>query len=62
MGEFKQLLTLDGKTFIERCVDNLLAARVGEIVVVTGHRDKRFDAQLKIAQYDSRIMRITAKG
>jgi molybdenum cofactor cytidylyltransferase len=40
MGEFKQLLTLDGKTFIERCVDNLLAARVGEIVVVTGHRDE----------------------
>lgn len=39
MGEFKQLLTLEGKTFIERCVDNLLAARVGEIVVVTGHRE-----------------------
>lgn len=40
MGEFKQLLTLDGKTFIERCVDNLLATRVGEIVVVTGHREQ----------------------
>ncbi|MGA9771014.1 MAG: nucleotidyltransferase family protein [Blastocatellia bacterium] len=40
MGEFKQLLTLDGKTFIERCVDNLLAARVGEVVVVTGYRDE----------------------
>lgn len=38
MGEFKQLLTLDGKTFIERCVDTLLATRVGEVVVVTGHR------------------------
>ena len=34
------MLTLDGKTFIERCVDNLLATRVGEIVVVTGHRDE----------------------
>jgi len=40
MGEFKQLLTLDGKTFIERCVDNLLAARLGEVVVVTGYRDE----------------------
>ena len=40
MGEFKQLLTLDGKTFIEHCVDNLLATRVGEVVVVTGHREE----------------------
>jgi len=38
MGEFKQLLTLGGKTFVECCVDNLLAARVGEVIVVTGHR------------------------
>jgi len=39
MGEFKQLLTLDGKTFVERCVDNLLASRAHEVVIVTGHRD-----------------------
>lgn len=40
MGEFKQLLMFDGKTFIERCVDNLLQSQVGEIVVVTGHRQQ----------------------
>jgi molybdenum cofactor cytidylyltransferase len=39
MGEFKQLLTLDGKTFVARCVDNLLASRADEVVIVTGHRD-----------------------
>jgi molybdenum cofactor cytidylyltransferase len=38
MGEFKQLLPLDGKSFVERCVDNLLASRADEVVVVTGHR------------------------
>jgi molybdenum cofactor cytidylyltransferase len=40
MGEFKQLLPLNGKTFVECCVDNLLAAGVEEILVVTGHREK----------------------
>lgn len=39
MGMFKQLLDYGGKTFVECCVDNLLASRVGEVVVVTGHRD-----------------------
>lgn len=39
MGEFKQLLPLGGKTFVECCVDNLLASRAGEVVVVTGHRE-----------------------
>ena len=38
MGSFKQLLTLAGKTFVECCVDNLLASRACEVVVVTGHR------------------------
>jgi molybdenum cofactor cytidylyltransferase len=38
MGEFKQLLHFDGKTFVECCVDNLLASRASEVVVVTGHR------------------------
>ena len=38
MGEFKQLLPFGGKTFVECCVDNLLASRVDEVVVVTGHR------------------------
>ncbi|HTG14604.1 MAG TPA: nucleotidyltransferase family protein [Blastocatellia bacterium] len=39
MGSFKQLLTLEGKTFVECCVDNLLASRACEVVVVTGHRE-----------------------
>jgi len=39
MGAFKQLLPLGGKTFVERCVDNLLASRVDDCIVVTGHRE-----------------------
>jgi molybdenum cofactor cytidylyltransferase len=39
MGEFKQLLRLDNKTFVEHCVDNLLASRVDEVIVVTGYRE-----------------------
>lgn len=39
MGEFKQLLPFQGKTFVECCVDNLLASGVDEIIVVTGHRE-----------------------
>jgi molybdenum cofactor cytidylyltransferase len=39
MGDFKQLLKLGDRSFVEHCVDNLLASRVGEIVVVTGHRE-----------------------
>jgi molybdenum cofactor cytidylyltransferase len=39
MGEFKQLLRLGGKTFVEHCVDNLLASTVDDVIVVTGHRE-----------------------
>lgn len=39
MGDFKQLLRLGDKTFVEHCVDNLLASRVDEIVIVTGLRE-----------------------
>ena len=39
MGEFKQLLNFAGKTFVECCADQLLASRVGEVIVVTGHRE-----------------------
>lgn len=39
MGDFKQLLRLGDKSFVEHCVDNLLASRVGEVIVVTGHRE-----------------------
>ena len=46
MGRFKQLLTLDGKTFVECCVDNLLASKASELIVVTGHRDADVRAAL----------------
>jgi len=39
MGEFKQLLLLEDKSFVEHCADNLLASRVDEVIVVTGHRE-----------------------
>jgi len=39
MGEFKQLLPLGDKSFVQHCVDNLLASHVSEVVVVTGHRE-----------------------
>jgi len=39
MGSLKQLLAFRGKTFVETCVDNLLASEVTEVVVVTGYRD-----------------------
>src|SRR5215469_2594512 len=39
MGTFKQLLPIGGKTFVEACVDNLLASRVAEVVVVTGYNE-----------------------
>ena len=39
MGLFKQLLKLGEKTFIQHCVENLLASRVDEIIVVTGYRE-----------------------
>jgi len=39
MGEFKQLLPIGNKTFVEQCVDTLLDTPVGEVIVVTGHRE-----------------------
>src|ERR1051325_6397970 len=46
MGEFKQLLAFGGKTFVECCVDNLLASRASEVIVVTGHRADEVRAAL----------------
>jgi len=46
MGKFKQLMTLDGKTFVETCADNLVASRVGEVIVVTGYRAAEVRAAL----------------
>lgn len=53
MGEFKQLLTFAGKTFIECCADQLLASRVGEVIVVTGHREA--DVRLTLGNRDVRF-------
>ena len=39
MGKFKQLLQFRDKSFVEHCVDSLLASRVDEVIIVTGHRD-----------------------
>ena len=39
MGQFKQLLQFREKSFVEHCVENLLASQVDEIIVVTGHRE-----------------------
>lgn len=39
MGDFKQLLPYNGKPFVVCCADNLLASRIDELIVVTGHRD-----------------------
>lgn len=39
MGQFKQLLPLGSKSFVEHCVDTLLASRVDEVIIVTGHRE-----------------------
>jgi len=38
MGQTKQLLPLGGKTLFEHALDNLLASRVDEVVVVTGNQ------------------------
>lgn len=39
MGDFKQLLRLGDKTFVEHCIDSLLASMVDQVIVVTGHRE-----------------------
>jgi molybdenum cofactor cytidylyltransferase len=50
MGDFKQLLNFGGKTFVACCVDNLLASRADEVIVVTGHRDEDIRQSLKDRQ------------
>ncbi|HEX8423178.1 MAG TPA: NTP transferase domain-containing protein, partial [Pyrinomonadaceae bacterium] len=46
MGAFKPLLPFGAQTVIETCVNNLLAAGVGEVVVVVGHRAQEVRARL----------------
>jgi molybdenum cofactor cytidylyltransferase len=46
MGAFKPLLPFGAQTVVETCVNNLLAAGVGEVVVVVGHRAEEVRARL----------------
>ena len=46
MGAFKPLLPFGARTVVATCVDNLLAAGVGEVVVVLGHRAGEVRAHL----------------
>jgi molybdenum cofactor cytidylyltransferase len=46
MGAFKPLLPFGAQTVIKTCIDNLLAAGVGEVVVVVGHRAEEVRARL----------------
>jgi molybdenum cofactor cytidylyltransferase len=39
MGSLKQLLPLSGKSFVRCCVDNLLASKAAEVIVVTGYEE-----------------------
>jgi molybdenum cofactor cytidylyltransferase len=38
MGDFKQLMPFRGRTFVEACVETLLASKADETIVVVGHR------------------------
>jgi molybdenum cofactor cytidylyltransferase len=38
MGKFKQLMPYRGRTFVEACVETLLASTADDVVVVVGHR------------------------
>lgn len=46
MGCLKQLLPLSGKSFVRCCVDNLLASKVSEVIVVTGHQESLIREEL----------------
>ena len=46
MGSLKQLLPLSGKSFVSCCVDNLLASKVSEVIVVTGHQESLIREEL----------------
>jgi molybdenum cofactor cytidylyltransferase len=38
MGRLKQLMPLGSSTMVEQTIDNLLASRVGEVIVVLGYK------------------------
>ena len=45
--ENKLLLPFQGKTIVETTIDNLLAAQIGEIIVVIGHESEKAKAVLQ---------------
>jgi CTP:molybdopterin cytidylyltransferase MocA len=47
MGAFKPLLPFGEETVIETCIRNLRAARVNQVIVVTGHRGHEISEYLK---------------
>jgi molybdenum cofactor cytidylyltransferase len=55
MGDFKQLMKYRGRTFVEACVETLLASSVDETVVVLGHRAE--DVATAVARFPVRTIR-----
>ena len=47
MGEPKQLLPFGNSTIIETVIDNLLASKLSEIVVVVGHEAEKVQAHIQ---------------
>ncbi|MBI3951209.1 MAG: nucleotidyltransferase family protein [Acidobacteria bacterium] len=47
MGRLKQLLPFGSKTVIETCLENLLASKADEVIVVLGHRYDEVRAQIQ---------------
>lgn len=58
MGAFKQLLKIGDKTFVAHCVDNLLASRVDEVIIVIGHRE----SEVRLAIGNSRVKFVSNPG
>ncbi|HPZ43141.1 MAG TPA: molybdenum cofactor cytidylyltransferase [Bacillota bacterium] len=46
MGMPKQLLKLGGKTMVRIVTENVLASKVDEVLVVTGHREQEIRAEI----------------
>src|SRR5215831_12798367 len=46
MGSLKQLLPILDKSFVKCCVDNLLASKASEVIVVLGHQESLIRKEL----------------
>ena len=53
MGRLKQLMPLGSSTMVEQALDNLLASRVSEVIVVLGHKAE--EVKKKIADRPVKI-------